>query len=36
VIVLLGLPGVQASFIGLLRDGFDLLRGLSTAAVSHG
>jgi flagellar biosynthetic protein FliR len=33
VIVLLGLPGVQASFIALLRDAFDLLRGLSAAAV---
>jgi flagellar biosynthetic protein FliR len=32
-IVLLGLPGVQASFIALLRDAFDLLRGLSAAPV---
>jgi hypothetical protein len=33
VIVLLGLPGVQASFIALLREAFDLLRGLSAAPV---
>jgi flagellar biosynthetic protein FliR len=32
VIVLLGLPEVQTNFIALLREGFELLRGLSAAA----
>jgi flagellar biosynthesis protein FliR len=32
-IVFLGLPGLQANFISLLRDAFDLLRGLSAATV---
>jgi flagellar biosynthetic protein FliR len=32
-IVLLGLPAVQANFVALLRDAFDLLRGLTAAGL---
>jgi hypothetical protein len=31
--VLLGLPAVQANFVALLRDAFDLLRGLIAAGL---